>query len=80
MYLNVNRDKRRKRNHNEKTSLKRNQTEHRQIKNVAIDIKKTELGLNSMLDIMKANLTEIESRTYVEIIQQILLLGIVYAF
>lgn len=59
MYLNVNRDKRRKRNHNEKTSLKRNQTEYGQIKNVAIDIKKTELGLNSILDIMKANLTEI---------------------
>lgn len=40
-------------------SLKWKQIEHWQIKNMAIEIKKTELGLNNRLDPIKANLTEI---------------------
>lgn len=32
---------------------------HWQIENMAIEIKKTELGLNNRLDPIKANLTEI---------------------
>lgn len=51
------------------TSLKWNQIEHGQIKNVATEIKKTELGLNSRLESMKADLTKIQNRrNYVEII------------
>lgn len=66
-------------NHNEKISLNWNQIEHWKIKNMAIEIKKTELGLNNRLDPIKANLTEIQNRRhYAEISHQwILLLCIV---